>query len=187
MIVRKLLPAGVFVAIFVAHALYVGYGALSASSGWTDDGIIRSAAGYLGLEAYWRGQDYFIGFSYGLGAAFATWALSHCVLTGRERSMAAGEAAGSLTLVGVLMAGTCFLIGCCGSPMLAVYVALFGAQAIGIGKPITALVTLGSVSCGYLCLSRRFARGRVCSDTCCSTPARARIESPKVGTTIRRR
>ena len=83
--VRKLLPAGVFVAIFAAHALYVGYGALSASSGWTDDGLIRNAAGYLGLGAYWRGQDYFIGFSYGLGAAFATWALSHCILPSRKR------------------------------------------------------------------------------------------------------
>ena len=187
MIVRKLLPAGVFVAIFAAHALYVGYGALSASSGWTDDGIVRNAAGYLGLGAYLRGHDYFIGFSYGLGVAFATWALSHCIFSGRERGVAAGAAAGGITLVGILMAGGCFLIGCCGSPMLAVYIALFGAQALGFAKPLTALVTLISVSCGYWCLSRRFARGRVCSDTCCSTPARARIESPKVGTTIRRR
>ena len=187
MIIRRLLPGIVFVAIFVAHALYLCSVEASAPSGWNDYGVSGNEARFLGLETYWRGQDYFISFSYALGAAFATWALTHCVFPGRARRAAAGAAAGSLTLVGVLMAGSCFLIGCCGSPMLAVYLALFGAQAIGIGKPITALVTLGSVSCGYWCLSRRFARGTVCSDTCCSTTAPARIDRPKVGTTIRRR
>ena len=53
--------------------------------------------------------------------------------------------------------GGCFLIGCCGSPMLAVYVTLFGSRALGVGKPLTALVTLVSVDCGYWCLSRRLA------------------------------
>jgi hypothetical protein len=174
------------VTIFVAHALYVSSCAISTPSGWTDDGITRNAAGSLGLGAYWRGQDYFIGFSYALGGAFAAWALSHCVFPGRGRNIAAGVAAGGITLVGVLMAGTCFLIGCCGSPMLAVYLALFGAQAFGVGKPLTALITLVSVSCGYWYLSRRFAPEKVCSDTCCSPPATARIDRPKVATTIRK-
>jgi hypothetical protein len=66
------------------------------------------------------------------------------------------------------MAGGCFLIGCCGSPMLAVYLSLFGAKALGLGKPLMALVTLISVSCGYWCLSRRLARGSTCMDDCCS-------------------
>jgi hypothetical protein len=155
---RKLLPAVVFVAIFVAHALYVGYCALSVPSGWTDDDIVKNAAGYLGLGAYWGGQDYFIGFSYALGAAFATWALSRCIFLRQDMAVAAGAAAGGATLVGMLMAGGCFLIGCCGSPMLAVYLSLFGAKALGLGKSLTALITLASVSCGYWCLSRRFAR-----------------------------
>jgi hypothetical protein len=183
---RRLLPVVVFLAIFVVHALYVGSRAVSPPSGWTDDGVISNAAGSFGLRAYWLGQDYFIGFSYGLGAAFATWALGHCVFSGRQRSIAAGAAASGITFVGILMAGGCFLIGCCGSPMLAVYVALFGAQAMGIGKPLTALVTLGSVSCGYWCLSRRLARGTVCSDTCCSPPATAGIDKSKVAPTIRK-
>lgn len=184
---RKLLPAAVFVTIFVAHALYVGYCALSVPLGWTDDGIVRDAAGYLGLGAYLRGHDYFIGFSYGLGAAFATWALSHCIFAGRERGVAAGAVAGAITLVGILMAGGCFLIGCCGSPMLTVYLALFGAQALGLGKPLTALMTLASVSFAYWRLSRRFARG----DACCS-PTNTSLEiagtgRSKVGTTTHKR
>jgi hypothetical protein len=75
---------------------------------------------------------------------------------------------GGLTLVGVLMAGGCFLIGCCGSPMLAVYVSLFGAKALSVGKPLTALVTLVSVGCGYWCLSRRPPERGGCAKACCS-------------------
>ena len=164
----RLIPAVVFVAIFVAHALYVGACAASAPSGWTDFGISTHVGGPLGLGAYWRGQDYFIGFSYALAAAFAAWALSRSILFRQGRIVTAGAAAGGLTLLGALMAGGCFLIGCCGSPMLAVYLSLFGAKALGLGKPLMALVTLISVSCGYWCLSRRFARRNTCMDDCCS-------------------
>jgi hypothetical protein len=160
-IVRRLIPAGVFLAIFVAHALYVGARAASAPSGWSDFGM-STASGPLGLGAYWRAQEYFMGFSYAVGASFAAWALTRCISFRRARVAAGGAAVGGITLVGVLMAGGCFLIGCCGSPMLAVYVSLFGARALGVGKPLTALVTLVSVGCGYWCLSRRLADCGVC-------------------------
>lgn len=62
--------------------------------------------------------------------------------------MAAG-AAGSIILVGVLMATGCFLIGCCGSPMLGIYLGIFGAKTLGIGKPLMAAVTVLSVGWGY--------------------------------------
>jgi hypothetical protein len=166
--VPRLIPVGVFVAIFVAHALYLGFSAASAPSGWTDFNMSANAAGPLGLGTYWRGQDYFIGFSYALGAAFAAWAFSRCISFRRGWIATGGAAVGGLTLVGVLMAGGCFLIGCCGSPMLAVYVSLFGAKALGVGKPLTALVTLVSVGCGYWCLSRRPPEGGARADACCS-------------------
>ena len=76
MMVMRLVPTIVFVAIFVAHALYVGACAASASSGWSDFGMSANATGPFGLGADWRGQDYFISFSYALGASFAAWALS---------------------------------------------------------------------------------------------------------------
>ena len=69
MIVRRLIPAGVFLAIFVAHALYVGARAASAPSGWSDFGMSATASGPLGLGAYWRAQEYFMGFSYAAGAS----------------------------------------------------------------------------------------------------------------------
>ena len=168
MILARLISAVVFVAIFVTHALYMGECATSAPSGWTDFGISAQVVGPLGLWAYWQGQDYFIGFSYALAAAFATWALIRSILFRQGRPATAGAAAGGVTLLGALMAGGCFLIGCCGSPMLAVYLGLFGAKALGLGKPLMALVTLVSVSCGYWCLSRRLACGSTCTDDCCS-------------------
>jgi len=180
MSVKRSLPAIVFLTVFAAYALYAGACATSAPSGWTDFGISANAAGPLGLRAYWREQDYFVGFSYALAAAFATWALSRSIFFRQGRSVAAGAAAGGLTLLGALMAGGCFLIGCCGSPMLAVYLSLFGAKALGLGKPLMALVTLVSVSCGYWCLSRRLARGSTCIDDCCS-PAGTLQESRRNG------
>ena len=179
MIVRGLLPALVFLAVFVAHALYSGFFAASAPSGWADFDITASAAGPLGLWAYWREQDYFLGFSYALGAAFATWALSRCISSSQGRGVAAGAAVGSITLVGIVMAAGCFLIGCCGSPMLAIYLGLFGAKVLGLGKPLTALIALVSVSCGYWCLSGRFSRGE-CVDVCCSS-ARISSETERTG------
>ena len=185
MIVRKLLPAVVFVIIFVAHALYVSSHTTTPPSGWIDFNVDADSTGWLGLSAYWRGQDYFLGFSYALGAAFAIWALSRSIFLSQNRALAAGAAVGGATFVGLLMAGSCFLIGCCGSPMLAVYLSLFGAKALGLGKPLTALIALTSVSCGYWCLSRRLARGKDCVDACCTPPATDRIDRSEVATRVR--
>lgn len=189
MIVKRILPAFVFLSVFVAHALYSGFWARSTLAGWADLDVSSNAVGPLGLLAYWRGQDYFIGFSYALAAAFATWALSRCI-SSRAKRGAAGAAAGSITLVGILMASGCFLIGCCGSPMLAIYLSLFGTRVLGFAKPVTALITLASVSCGYWFLSRRFARGE-CVDACCSpaeTPSKAvRTSRPEARATTHKR
>lgn len=175
MIARKLLPLSVFLAVFVGHTLYSGACASAAPAGWADVDVSSTAVGPLGLLAYWRGQDYFLSFSYALAAAFATWALSRCI-SSKGREGTAGAAAGSISLVGVLMASGCFLIGCCGSPMLAIYLGLFGANMLGVAKPLTALITLISVGCGYWCLSRRFARGE-CVDACCGGMTRTRKKS----------
>jgi hypothetical protein len=107
--------------------------------------------------SFWRsyvvGQDYFVSFSYALSASFAVWATARFVYS-RRRAAAAG-AFGGVTLVTLLAAAGCFLIGCCGSPMLPIYVALFGSQAAGIGKPLMALISLISIGGGYLYVLRQ--------------------------------
>jgi hypothetical protein len=157
------MPLIVFLLVFTGHAFFIRYQAAVPADGWADVGV--GYGGLWGFAAYITEQDYYLGFSYGLGAAFATWSANQFIRT-RQAAMAAG-AVGSVTFVGVLMATGCFLIGCCGSPMLGVYLGLFGAKALGFGKPLMALVTVLSVGWGYWYLSRRAARGR-CTGTDCT-------------------
>ncbi len=152
-----------FVGVYVAHALYLSRIVATPMEGWANSEIM--GAGFLGLGPYLQGQDYYTGFSYALGAAFAVWAVCR-FLRFRQTAMATG-AVGSITFVGVLMAAGCFLIGCCGSPMLAVYLGIFGAKALGFGKPLMALVSVASVSVGYWYLSRR-AKKEICLDSSCA-------------------
>ena len=169
-----------FVGVYAAHAFYLSRIAATPTKGWANSEIMDS--GFPGLGPYFQAQDYYTGFSYALAGAFAAWAIGR-FLRSRQAAMAAG-AAGSITFVGVLMAAGCFLIGCCGSPMLGVYLGIFGAKALGIGKPLMALVSLVSVGVGYWYLSRR-AKKEICLDSSCACyspssehgiPKRERIE-----------
>ncbi len=152
-----------FVGVYTAHAFYLSRIAATPMAGWANNEIMDT--GLLGLGPYLQGQDYYTGFSYALSAAFAAWAIGR-FLRSRQASIAAG-AAGSITFVGILLAAGCFMIGCCGSPMLAIYLGVFGAKAMGIGKPLMALVSLFSVGIGYWYLSRR-ARKELCPDSSCA-------------------
>lgn len=151
------LPSAVFPGVLVAHALYMRQQAAAPAEGWADVGVGTGA--WWGFAPYITEQDYLLGGAYALGAAFSVWALAQYVRT-RQAAMAAG-AAGSITMVGVLMTAGCFMIGCCGSPMLGIYLGLFGAKALGIGKPLMAAVTALSVAWGYWYLRRKLAT------TCC--------------------
>lgn len=164
-LLRHLLPLAAFILVFVGHAFYIRLAGVMPVGGWADIGIADN--GFLGLGPYLAAQDYFPGFSYALGVAFGVWAVSQLIR--QRRAAYATGTAGSITLVGGLMASGCFLIGCCGSPMLAVYLAIFGAKAVGVGKPLMAGITALSTGCGYWCLSRRAVQGR-CIDGCCDDP-----------------
>jgi hypothetical protein len=96
-------------------------GGYVACAGSAHQGRCRRAAGPGGVLAR---TGLFHRFFLGVAAAFATRALSRSILFRQGRTVTAGAAAGGLTLLGALMAGGCFLIGCCGSPMLAVYLSL---------------------------------------------------------------
>lgn len=155
------LPLAVFLAVLTVHALYILQQAAAPSEGWADVGV--GTGDWWGIATYITEQDYLLGLSYALGAAFSIWAVGQYFKT-RQTTMAAG-AAGSITLVGVLMTAGCFLIGCCGSPMLGVYLGIFGVKALGIGKPLMAAVTVLSVSWGYWYLRRNSPI--ICCDKSC--------------------
>lgn len=108
---------------------------------------------------YFAAQDHFLGFSYALLAAFTTYALLKLV-ENRRRAIAA--ASGGLLLTGGVYAITCFAIGCCGSPMLAVYLGVLGSHLAGFEKPILAGITALSVGAGWWWCRRCCPRDAPC-------------------------
>ena len=138
-----LLGIAAFTAIFVAHVLYLQYLASAAQRDWADN--LNPSASFW--KSYIISQDYFVSFSYALSACFAVWATARFV-SSRRRAAAIG-AFGGISLVTFLAAAGCFLIGCCGSPMLPIYISLFGSKAAGVGKPLMALISLISIGGGY--------------------------------------
>jgi hypothetical protein len=62
---------------------------------------------------------------------------------------------GGLTLTGFLAVAGCFLVGCCGSPMLVVYLNLFGAGFLPLAKPLVAVVTTLAIIGAWWWMKRR--------------------------------
>lgn len=135
-----------FVLALSSHVAYISFIGAPAESQW----IKPDESNWF--TAYMQGGGYFIGISYGLAASFAVYALSR--YAGDRKKSITGLFSG-LTLTGLVYFGACFLSGCCGSPMVAVYVSLLGPSFQSAGKPITLALTVVSVSAGYLILKRR--------------------------------
>ncbi len=96
-----------------------------------------------------------------MSAAFTAYAL----LRFREnRRKAAAGAVGGLAAMGALYAVGCFAIGCCGSPMLPIYLGVLGGTIAGIGGPVMFGLTVLSVGIGVVVL-RNKARCR-CEGEC---------------------
>jgi hypothetical protein len=171
-----------FVAVFVGHVLYLRYLTIAPQRDWADN--------FNSFPSFWQsyviGQDYFVSFSYALSAGFAAWAAARFMYS--RRRVAAVGAFGGVSLVTLLAAAGCFLIGCCGSPMLVIYVSLFGSEAAGIGKPLMALISLVSIGGGYLYVVRHSecncADPEACSVSEKSDPANARQNSSTVQTNL---
>ncbi len=104
------------------------------------------------LMLYFEKQDYLLGLSYALAGAFAVYAFVGFLQ--RRKGGAAGIISG-VTLTSVLYVGGCFLLGCCGSPMLAVYISLFGSSFLGFAKPLALLLTAISVVVGFFWMERK--------------------------------
>ena len=101
---------------------------------------------------YFSQNNYMLGISYGLAVGFMSYAI---MKFSQSKKCATVGFAGGLTLSGFLYACGCFLLGCCGSPMLSVYISLFGTQALGFRKPLVLLFTALSVGLGFIWLQRK--------------------------------
>ncbi len=150
-----LVGALVLVAVFCAHAAFLVSRDRQAAAQWV---TLASRAHSSVFRQYLERKDYYAGYSYGLAAGFTAFALT---LSLQRRRRALGGVAGGFTLMGVLYGAGCFLIGCCGSPMLGIYLSVFGAKVLGFLKPLMALITTVSVLVSGIIVVRR-SRAAAC-------------------------
>ncbi|MBI2840628.1 MAG: hypothetical protein HYX75_20115 [Acidobacteria bacterium] len=148
---RAFLPAGVFLVVAAVHYVWIG---ISPEQSLVQDRwvAVPAVTDVSWLQRYIETQGYYLGFSYALSIAFAANALRRY----REQHFCAGRtlAIGGVTLSGFLAVAGCYLLGCCGSPVLAVYLNLFGAAFLPLAKPLLALMTAISIIGAWLWMNR---------------------------------
>ncbi len=152
---KVLFPLLSFVIALSLHILYSVWHTAHMASRWV--GNVDP------FQMYFAQQSYFVGISYALAASFTAYAVIKFV---NNRKGNVGGVVGGITLTSVLYFGGCFLAGCCGSPMLAVYLGLFGPSIMGFAKPITLISTIVSIVIGYVFLNRK-RKDICCDDACC--------------------
>jgi hypothetical protein len=148
---RFLVPLAVFLGVAVAHFVWTGLfpEVDPAQARWAS--LAAPEASWL--HRYLESQGYWLGYSYALSLAFAFAALRRYR---EERYCSATTLAlGGLSLTGFLAVAGCFLVGCCGSPMLVVYLNLFGAGFLPLAKPLVAVVTTLSIIGAWWWMKRR--------------------------------
>ncbi len=159
------LAALAFVAVLALHFGLTVWQHARVGAQWVRVGNVPPASAW---SRYVEQGEYWFGYSYALAAAFTVFAVA---LTIRQRRLAAQGVVGGVTLIGVLYGAGCFLVGCCGSPMLAVYLSLFGSSVLGLLKPLVAVVTTLSVALGAIVLVRRSRRA--CCPGCATASQRS--------------
>ncbi len=154
-----LYSVGAFVLVLALHVGYSYWSNLQLSKQWFQIDHTPFMSSYI------EQKDYFMGLSYALASAFTVFALTKFL---QNRSNGIGGAIGGFTLTGILYFAGCFLLGCCGSPMLAVYLNLFGSSFLGFTKPLTFVLTLLSIVIGYFWMERKAKEASCnCSDGKC--------------------
>lgn len=143
---KVLLPLTAFVVALFVHVSY----SIVQSKRLAEQWVGTNEANYF--ELYVKRAEYLIGASYALAIAFSIYALVRFL---ESRKTGIAGFVGGITLTGVLYVAGCFLLGCCGSPMLAVYLTLFGSSFLGFTKPLTFGLTLASIMVGYIWLERK--------------------------------
>ena len=143
---KILYPLATFIAVFSLHASYSIWKGIQVSRKWVQIEDINW------LRVYLERRDYFLSLSYAMASAFTVYAFIR--FRERRRAGVAGVV-GGLTLTGALYVGGCFLLGCCGSPMLAIYLGLFGSSFLGFAKPLVLILTTTSIAIGFFWLERK--------------------------------
>lgn len=158
---KKLLyPMLAFVVVLSLHVVYSVAETARISQEWVQLEHVSPFWSYISR------QDYLLGLSYALASAFTLYAVLQ--FAGNRKGSLSGVIGGS-ALTGLLYFSGCFLLGCCGSPMLIVYLNLFGSSFLGFTKHLTLALTVISVVIGYFWMERRAKAASSCCEEkrCC--------------------
>lgn len=159
---KAALPVMVFIMVVLVHILWINLfpEQNSIQSRWASVLPIKESSW---IDRYIQGQNYWLGYSYALSLAFTVSTFRRF----RERNSSVGKtlALGSLTFSGFIAFAGCFLLGCCGSPMLAVYLSLFGAGFLPLAKPLIAVLTTGFVGISWCWMNRSKSVHQCCDES----------------------
>lgn len=136
----------VFITVFILHLLYFKFKLPKETCG-----------GPFWFQEYIKGQEYFLGISYALSFTFIAVAFFK-FKENRKNSLKVAMGGG---LLAIILWFFCFLFGCCGSPMLILYLNLVGISSLKIPKFALLLTTIIFISIGYIWLIKKT------SDICC--------------------
>ncbi len=131
-----------------AHFGFIAWRLHSVRATWADMPALSLADLF---EKYYADSEYIIGLSVACSFAFAAFVLQRTFLQTQMKLATVTGVSGLSTFMAVF---GCFLVGCCGSPMLAVYVSIFGAAFAPLAKWLTLTVTLTSIGLGYWWIRR---------------------------------
>lgn len=157
----NILPLAAFLATFAIHFVWSGLFPESDpnQAKWVLVPVDRSW-----WSLYLESGSYWLGYAYALSIAFVVVAAQRYF---RTRCRTSGTlAVGGITLTGGLAVFGCFLLGCCGSPMLVVWINLFGAGFLPLAKPLVALLTSLSIAIAWGWLVRRHHDGSQVQGSC---------------------
>jgi len=146
-----MLPLVIFLFVWSVHFLWHGLFPEQNNDQWL---TMNGSAESSWWHQYVDNQNYYIGFSYALSLAFAVVALRR--YKRQQSCQARNLAIGSITLSGLFAMAGCYLLGCCGSPMLAVYLSLLGTSFLPFAKPLVAILTTIFIVSGWWWMNRSY-------------------------------
>lgn len=139
---KIIITLATFVIVFILHILYFKI-------------TESSCAGSEWFQKYIKEEWYFLGISYALSFAFMAFAF----LKFKKNRKAALKVAFSGGILTIFLWFTCFLFGCCGSPMLVVYLNLIGLSKLKLSKLILLIMTIVFIAIGYIWLLKKTPKG----------------------------
>ena len=139
---KIIIPLVTFITVFLLHLLY-----FKLTEG--------TCGGIPWFQKYIKEQEHFLGISYALSFAFMAFAF----LKFKENRKRAWKAAIGGGLLAVVLWFLCFLFGCCGSPMLIVYLNLIGLSSLKISKLALLVMTIIFIGIGYIWLIKKSSKG----------------------------